>query len=392
MPIERDPESTSFDARPWGGQQRLVPLAARFARGTDAPTPENAALLAASAEPAVTRSLTAASVPAPLGGRAAKRPATVPAPIAKHLTTAPTVESSDSFRSRPTLDSLPMTRVSNPIELVTETACPSLDKPSIIGALVEPMAMPMLTPVPGTLPPAPSTSLPTVAMRAADVPTDLNPAQPTFAPVVRYPAVAMHSPALAVSPAVARSSSKHAPRAIPAYSVKHGRALAGFVVPHLPRIAEVFRNEDATIAVRRRPLTTRSILAIPVGAVIATVAILMIYLAQPAQATTARPLGASAIASQPHVMKTTIAEPPIVMHTVAVQAAPVAAAPTVEPIVELAAPVVEVIAAPAVDAIEKTESRTSSHRRHRTHRKHRKPHRIVAVDASTPLGNLRPGR
>ncbi len=398
MPIERDPESTSFDARPWGGQQRLVPLAARFARGTDAPTPENAVLLAASAEPAVTRSIVAPSAPSPAAGRVAKRPAAAPihaaAPVAPPPATAPTHEAPDAFRTRPTVDSLPMTRVSNPIELDTETAVPSLGNPSSMSALVEPMTMPMLTPVPGTLPPAPSTSLPTVAMRAVEVPQDIHPAQPTAVPVVRYPALAMQvAPALAVSPAVAVSATKRAPRAIPAYSVKHGRALAGFVVPHLPRVAEVFRNEDATIAVRRRPLTTRSILAIPVGAVIATVAILMVYLAQPAQATTAGPLGASAIASQPHVMKTTIAEPPVVMHTVAVPAAPVAAPiaeAIAEPIVELATPAV-----PANTVTETTEARTdapsTSHRRHRSS-KHRKPHRIVAVDASTPLGNLRPGR
>lgn len=378
MPIERDPESTSFDARPWGGQQRLVPLAARFARGTDGPTPENAALLAASAEPAITRSLVAASAPSAVSGRVAKRAAAAP------KQPAPAPVDPDTFRKRPTVETLPMTRVSNPIELDTETAVPSLGNPSTMSALVEPVMMPMLTPVPGTLPAAPSTSLPTVTMRAADVPTDLNPAQPTFVPVVRYPAVAMNvapiamqAPVLAASPAVAMSSAKHAPRAIPAYSVKQGRALGGFVVPHLPRVAEVFRSEDATIAVRRRPLTTRSILAIPVGAVLATVAILMIYLAQPAQATTARPVSAAAVASQPHVMKTTIAEPPVVVHTVA--PAPVAAVPMVEPTVEVAAPAV-----PASPVIEKTKAR-----RHRTHSKHRKPHRIVAVDASTPLGNLR---
>jgi hypothetical protein len=327
MPIERDPESTAFDARPWGGQQRLVPLAARFARGTAAPQPEVSGVIAASAA---------------TEGEG----------------------EGEGFRERPTIESIPVARVSHPIE-TESTAVPSL--------------------TPGTLA-APSTSLPTVAMRAQEIPTDINPAQPAFIPVVRYPAVAMAPVSLPMPvPAIAVSAARRAPRAVPAFSVKHGCALGGFVVPHLPKVAEVFRTEDATMAVRRRPLTARSMVAIPVGAVLATVAILIIYLAHPAQATTAPSMAAAAVSSEPHVMKVTLEAP-----------APVVAAPA--PIVAAPAPVaVEPTVPAAVDSIaamETAEARVeapASHHRSRAS-KHRKPHRIVAVDASTPLGNLRPSR
>jgi hypothetical protein len=305
MPIERDPESTAFDARPWGGQQRLVPLAARFARGTDAP------------------------------------PA---APVQ--------VDDGGGFRSRPTVESLPMARVSLPIES---------------------SALPSLTPIPGTIP-APSTSLPTVAMKAAEIPTDVNPAQPAFIPVVRYPAVALPAAQLEMPvPAIAVSAAKRAPRAIAAYSVKHGCALSGFVVPHLPKVAEVFRNEDATIAIRRRPLTARSLVAIPVGAILSAVAIVIVYLANPAQATTVPTARAAATVSTPHVMKMTINAP--------AAPAPVAAAPVAEPTVPVADTTVEIAEARA--------EAPRAHHRSRSSSKHKKPKRIVAVDASTPLGNLR---
>jgi hypothetical protein len=321
MPIERDPESTAFDARPWGGQQRLVPLAARFARGTDAPQP----------------TVIAAPAPTPVTVPAMPRPAQL--------------DEGEGFRSRPTVESLPMARVSLPIES---------------------SPLPSLTPVPGTIP-APSTSLPTVAMKAVEIPTDVNPTQPAFIPVVRYPAVALPAAPLEMpAPAVAVSAAGRSPRAIAAYSVKHGCALSGFVVPHLPKVAEVFRNEDATIAVRRRPLTARSIVAIPVGAILATVAILIVYLAHPAQATTTASASAAAIVSEPQVMKMTIAAPP---------AAPVATVPVAEPTIPVAATTVEIAEARA-------EVPASRHRSHASS-KHKKPHRIVAVDASTPLGNLR---
>jgi hypothetical protein len=327
MPIERDPESTAFDSRPWGGQQRLVPLAARFARGTAAPQADVSGVIAAPS-------------PTPVTVPALPRPA-APIPASQD----------EGFRERPTIETIPVPRVSHPVEI--ESSLPSLTSGSI---------------------PAPSTSLPTVAMKAVEIPTDVNPAQPAFIPVKRYPAMAIAiAPLEAPVPAVAVSAAKRAPRAIAAYSVKHGCALGGFVVPHLPKVAEVFRHSDSTIAVRRRPLTARSLVAIPIGAVLATVAILLVYLAQPAQATTKPSMGAAALVTeQPQVLKMTIAEP-----------APVA--PVVTRVAE------PTVSADAITAMETVETRGSSSSRHRAS-KHKKPQRIVAVDASTPLGNLRVGR
>jgi hypothetical protein len=412
MPIERDTESTSFDHRPWGGQQRLVPLGARFARGTDAPeTSEPAA--EAPAAPAVTRPIAAAKRPAPAlnpakeaarpivinpakpvrpvinppkTAKTAKAPAVtqpiVTAPVSRPATAPiipapapiiparPTPED-HAFREQPTMDSVPVARVSLPVEVDTEHSLPSLGTSAIMSALVEPMAMPVLTPVPGSLPPAPSTSLPTVSMRAADVSTDVNPAQPAFVPAVQYPAVAMYAAPTMYAPAVAVSSASRAPRSIPAFSVKEGRQLGGFVVPHLPKVCEVFRASEPTVAVRRRPLTARSIIAIPVGAVVATVAILMIYLAQPAQAKSAAPMASAP--SKPQVM--TVTAESVVMQTVP--------APAAAPAPVVAEPVV-VAAEPVAVSLEKAETPSKKH--HRSKRSKR-PRRIKAVDASTSFGS-----
>jgi hypothetical protein len=367
MPIERDDESTSFDARPWGGQQRLIPLANRFARGTDAPP-----------QPVPT--------PAPLP----RKPRTQPAPT---VTSAPTValqvpamdaaktsvymapHQAETILQRPTQESIPVPRVaphqiageleapvariSPPIDINTEPV-PALTYCAVVSAPVEPTTLPMLTPLPQPMPQLPAAAQ-TVAMRA----------QQMSAAQVRHPIVAI--------------SRKHAPKAVPAFSVKHGCSVGGYVVPHLPRVAEVFRNSDATVAVRRRPLTARSLVAVPIGAVLSVVAILTIYLAQ--SSASAAPKAAAVAVPAAHVMKmtTTIEAPapvaaPVVMPvTVPITAAP---SPAGEPVI------VDVTAAAEPTAVAATE-RTESRRAHSS--RHKKPRRIVAVDASTPLGNLRPG-
>jgi hypothetical protein len=365
LPIERDDESTSFDARPWGGQQRLIPLANRFARGTDAPP-----------QPAPT--------PAPLP----RKPRTQPAPTVSSAAPTRALQASEAKTSvfvassampdaetilqRPTQESLPVPRIaqheisgelespvarmSAPVEIPTEPV-PALTYCAVVSAPVEPSTMPMLTPVPQPMPQLPAAAQ-TVAMRAPQMPA-------------RHPIVAI--------------SRKHAPKAVPAYSVKHGCSVGGYVVPHLPRVAEVFRHSDSTVAVRRRPLTARSLVAVPIGAVLSVVAILTIYLAQ--SSASAAPKAAAVAAPAAHVMKmtTTIEAPaPVAAPVVMPVAAPItaAASPAGEPVIVDATPAAEPT---AVAAAERTESRRSHSSRHK------KPRRIVAVDASTPLGNLRPG-
>lgn len=363
MPIERDDEATSFDARPWGGQQRLIPLANRFARGTDAPP-----------APVPT--------PAPLPRKPRTQPARL-APTSVFVAPAALLAAStnpadaETILQRPTQESLPVPRVapheisgelespvariSPPVDITTEPV-PVLTYCAVVSAPVEPSTMPMLTPVPQPMPQLPAAA-PTVSLRAAQMPAP-----------VRHPIVAI--------------SRKHPPKAIPAFSVKHGCSLGGYVVPHLPRVAEVFRHSDSTVAVRRRPLSARSLVAVPIGAVLSVVAILTIYLAQ-SSASAAPKTAAVAAPAAAHVMKmtTTLEAPaPAAAPVVMPVAAPIAAAPSPagEPVI------VEVPAAVPPATVAAAEP-TKSPRRARSSR-HKKPRHIVAVDASTPLGNLRPGR
>jgi hypothetical protein len=405
MPFEPEDEATSFESRPWGGQQRLIPLANRFARGTDTPPVESSSDRAP-AEPA---RVAARPAPTHRGPRAPRRdvpPASVMSPprgAAPIISTAPptlamrpgvmlAAAEPEGVRHRPTVESLPVPRVcpieiageleppagpriSEPVELDTSPV-PALTYCAVVSEPVEPQTMPMLTPVPQPLPDVPAAPA-TVPMRPQAAPTILMSAPPG---VLLAP-----QPAIARQPVVAIS--RKSPPAIAAYSVKHGCSLGGgYVVPHLPKVAEVFRSSDSTVAVRRRPLTTRSFIAIPVGAVLAVVAILTIYLAQ--SPATAAPKAAAAAGDQPHVMKVTTIEAPAPAAAPAPVTAPIEAAPSPagEPvIVDVAAAEPTTVAAAEPSTVESTKSR----RRARSG-KGQKPHRIVAVDSSTPLGNLRP--
>lgn len=121
---------------------------------------------------------------------------------------------------------------------------------------------------------------------------------------------------------------------------------------------------DATLRVRRTPLTKRSLIAAPIGAVLAAIVIALVS------------LGSSSsprVAGSLHRMSADETAVALVM--------PAAPMPTAAAIVEQrdAEPVAEPVAAPAAKPAPK-----------RAHKKkaHRKPRKIVA-DTSTPLGGLR---
>jgi hypothetical protein len=117
--------------------------------------------------------------------------------------------------------------------------------------------------------------------------------------------------------------------------------------------------------VRRRPYTLRSLLAVPLGAIAALAVILLVHGG-----------GESSARAAGHVSLPVLA---------------VESAPTIAPIPE-PAPVATPVAAavpfePTVPVVAKPAPAASSKRTHRA-----RPRKIVAVDASTPLGNLRPRR
>lgn len=287
MSIELDDEATAFESRPWGGQQRLIPLAHRFARPVEA---------AAAPEPVVV---------APL---------------------------------RPRRE-VSRRRVSS-------------EAPRVVAGSIEPVPMVVLS---------------SPAVPAPEVITEpVAPIAPAYLDAVAPPAVA-------------------------AYSVKHGRAYGSFMVPHLPKVAQVYTESDSTVAVRRKPLGTRALVAAPVGAVLGVVAILIIYLAGPAPSTKQVAGAALAVDSEPTVVKMSIE--------------PAAAAPAPAPAPALAvaeeAPAADELADAIVETeIElETETQIAAKPVAKTKRSSRKvkrgshrPRRIVAVDTSTPLGNLRPSR
>lgn len=130
---------------------------------------------------------------------------------------------------------------------------------------------------------------------------------------------------------------------------------------------------DSTVRVHRQPLTLRSFVAVPLGALVAILVIAVGY-----RASTFNPTGsvaASSIQIAQHVEAPVLA-PPV----------PAVAPMTPDPIEGVAtfdAPVTSERTIPA-------EAKAPAPRKH-VSRKHR-PRKIVAVDSSTPLGNLRPRR
>lgn len=274
--VEDDEEATAFESRPWGGQQRLIPLAHRFARPADAAAPE----------PVVVE---------PIRPRREVRRQRI-----------------------------------------------SREAPRVAAGSIEPAPMLVL-------------SAPPVA--ATDVITE---------------------PVAPIAPAYLESV---APPAIAAYSVKHGCAYGPFMIPHLPKIAQVYTETDSTVAVRRKPLGMRAMIAAPVGAVLGVVAILIIYLAGPAPSTKQVAGAALAVDSEPAIVKMSIEAPaPAPALAVAEEA------PPADAIVETE---IEIETEPQIAAQPVAKTKRSSRKVKRgSHR----PRRIVAVDTSTPLGNLRPGR
>ena len=152
--------------------------------------------------------------------------------------------------------------------------------------------------------------------------------------------------------------------------------------PYMPAISfaplamPAFTAEiDSTLRVHRRPLTIRSFIAVPLGALVAILVIAVGY-----RTSTIRAHGGAVAAAA--VQLAPIADAPHAL----VASVPVLAPLTPPPIAGVAtfdAPVVIERTIPA--------EVTSPAKPTRVSRKHR-PRKIVAVDASTPLGNLRPRR
>ncbi len=128
---------------------------------------------------------------------------------------------------------------------------------------------------------------------------------------------------------------------------------------------------DSTMRVRRQPLTTRSLIAVPLGAALAAIVILI------AMAKPSAPAAAGSIRMNPARV---VEVPMIAPSSAKLASTAIAATQTgIETEIEVAAPPAPVVAPPA--------KRTSTKRAHS-----KRPRKIIAVDASTPLGNLRPRR
>ena len=129
---------------------------------------------------------------------------------------------------------------------------------------------------------------------------------------------------------------------------------------------------DSTIRVHRSPLTLRSFIAVPIGALIAIVVIAVGYRAS----TVRSPSAAVAAAS---VQRASVVEAPMLVASVAI------APNTPDPIEGVATFDAPLAVERTIPADAKAMPTKSSRRKHR-------PRKIVAVDSSTPLGNLRPRR
>lgn len=137
---------------------------------------------------------------------------------------------------------------------------------------------------------------------------------------------------------------------------------------------------DTTMPVRRRPLTARSLIAAPIGAVFAAI-IIVIAMA-----------GTGKRGSAPASVR---------LQTVDQPALPVLAPLPAPPASELAAAVAaeaetdETQAEPEADFVildDEPAPAASSSKRAGKRVRGKRPRKIVAVDSSTPLGNLRPRR
>lgn len=142
---------------------------------------------------------------------------------------------------------------------------------------------------------------------------------------------------------------------------------------------------DCTLPVRRALLTARSLLAVPLGAALAAIVILVAL----AGSSTSPAASASVRATS-----TRLAVPVLAPSSIDVAASGITAGE--EARLEAGAPSA-LIAARALSSITEHAAtpRTATPARKRVTSKrasHGRPRKIVAVDASTPLGNLRPGR
>jgi hypothetical protein len=132
---------------------------------------------------------------------------------------------------------------------------------------------------------------------------------------------------------------------------------------------------DSTLRVHRRPLTLRSFIAVPLGALVAILVIAIGY-----RASTIRPFGGAVAAAAVDIAPIAVAPHPGVVSVPVI--APIVP-PPIEGVATFEAPVEVERTIPA--------GAKASAKPARAKRNHR-PRKIVAVDTSTPLGNLRPRR
>lgn len=184
----------------------------------------------------------------------------------------------------------------------------------------------------------------------------------------RMPAATPHAPLVTVTPATHGSFAPSPPA-------------ARSTIPLAELPLTVFGADvDCTLRVRRRPLTARSLIAVPLGAVLAAIVII---------------LGTSGSSSSPSVnVRTSIARhtAPMLLPSSADLAASnmtagvdarLEAEPPPALIAASALPTISAHATAPVPAPKRVVSKRASSGR---------PRKIIAVDASTPLGNLRPRR
>jgi len=136
---------------------------------------------------------------------------------------------------------------------------------------------------------------------------------------------------------------------------------------------------DSTMRVRRAPLTARSLIAVPLGAALAAIVIMV------AMSRSSAPMAAASVRMTPSRVVEVPVLAPSSAELAATAIAGTQAGTETEIEIEIHTPPAPVVT-PAVQA--SATKRTSTKRAHSS----RRPRKIVAVDASTPLGNLRPRR
>jgi hypothetical protein len=207
-------------------------------------------------------------------------------------------------------------------------------------------------------------------------------------PPIRRPQAAM-TMAIPVVPAP-RPLPGMPPSHTPMMAVSHAAPMMTMAMPlpmsampmPMPSMPHAFSAEvDCTLRVRRRPLTARSMIAAPVGALFAA---LVIVIAMAASGRSGSAPAASIrmnTSEQPALPVLAPPPPPVAA------AAAVAAAPETAPEAELSDDDFVILE-------DEPQAASSAEPNKRTSKRVRrgKPRKIVAVDASTPLGNLRPGR